>query len=167
MWGCSCVALILFRSIQITGALLLHTDVQDNPHRIVMQMAHGCSGSTFIWAQMKQLTQKHGYDVWAPIKEFLEAYKVPKKSPYCTESDGTEHYWQGDPHYLANLHAAWNVLNGSIKCKERDLSRPTIFFFDGHKVDRMAGVVPFFERAGSIACKCLWYGAERIGTYYL
>jgi hypothetical protein len=94
---------------------------------------------------MKQLTQKHGYDVWAPIKEFLEAYQVPKQSPYCTESDGTEHYWQGDPHYLANLHAAWNVLNGSIKCKERDLSRPTIFFFDGHKDDRMAGVVPFLS----------------------
>merc|ERR1719242_1881531 len=109
-------------------------------------MAEGCSGSSFVFRTLGALAIQHGFHVWSPLKEFLMSSKLPKEAPYCTEPDGTPHYWKGDPHHAENLQAAWSVLNGSITCTEGVGQRPTLFLFDGHVKGRMADVVPFLSR---------------------
>merc|ERR1719356_1172932 len=76
--------------------------------------------------------------------------RAPNKKPFCTEDDGTQHFWGGKPKvssqdHVKNLRLAWNILNGSITCKEGYGLRPTVFLFDGHTPDRTADVIPFLS----------------------
>lgn len=138
---------------------------------IAMQLSIGCSGSTFVQSTLKRLLEAHGYYVWSPVKEFIQNdkafHKILKKKKhtpkgiYCTEADGTEHVWAADA--TGRLEGVWSVLNGSLACAEASvqdmMKSDVVFLFDGHSVEHMTEVMPFFSRLGPHHGKI--YGSRR------
>lgn len=125
-------------------------------NHIAMLLSKGCSGSSFIWEVLKDLINMHGVHVWAPgkqmfhpDKEYFEAHRL-----VCTEKKtGIQHFWpRGDP--LKTIEKAQMVLDGRIKCQEKILKGPTVFFMVGTPMapDVYEGVLDFmWKQNASIA----------------
>lgn len=143
-----------------------------NKNRICMQMARGCSSSTFVATTVHDLIDLHNAVAWVPTKEFLclEEKKGANRiigQTYCTDLNGKEHKWEQDPQ--RNLQAAWKVLSGNVTCQpptdkthnipHLSQTKPTILFFDGHKEGRMVDVMPFLHSLGASHARV--YGLRR------
>lgn len=129
-------------------------------NRIVMQMAHGCSGSDFVSSTLQGLMKKHGVETWTPSEEFLShtdgAHDITGKK-YCTTHDGTALKWPKDP--VDRLKAAQRVLSGKDVCEEGFGKKPTILFFEGRVGEEIMKVLPYLESIGSQSAQVI--GVDR------